>query len=212
MGSEEDRIAELFGRIGEKYEIAERRLKNYEDTTGQGLVVASLNELRYVGNHLLIAINNCENDTDKKIEQLQKAERHCQRATYDVCASAMSEYFLKLERFRSFYVGKHYKHVIAAMPDYDSYLDHFRSAQKIVEDVKLNDEKELYYETLDELLVPIKEWVDKLYEVYIPRIDQLVTQEEERERIEGSRHKNMMNVTIIAVVVAVISVLIAFFK
>lgn len=194
----------LIRSITDKYEVAEIRLKNFEDTTGQGIVVASLNELRYVGNHVLRALQF--DDEEQQLEQLRRAERHCQRATYDVCAAAMSELFFKFQRFQEYYVASEYhKHVIAVIPDYNQHLEKYRDAQKIIKEVGLNGGKEEYYEQLDQLLPPIREYVDIIYEEYIPRIQVLIDIENSKGKKEKKQYLVMLGVTVVSVIVALIA-------
>ena len=197
-------IAEHQMRVAEQFEVAEKRLKNFEDTHGEGLVVPSLNELRYAGNHLLNSLVRCDGDIEKQKDQLRLAEKHCLRASYDASAALLSYLFYSHIRFRDKYVANHFHHVIAVIPNYTDYVDNFKKAQKIVQDVKLNDGKEEYYKSLEELLTPINEWIDTLHNEYIPQIDALI-RPEEREIARSNKQFNiMLGVTIVAVVIAAI--------
>lgn len=200
-------VAKHYKKVFDSFAIAETRLKHYEDAYGKGLVVASLNEIRYAANHTLQATQAL--DTDEKLDQLNKAERHCKRAAYDACASAMTEQFLLMQRFRDYYCAEHFHHVNAVIPDYNEHLVHFRDARSIIQNVRLNDGKEEYYEQLDERLVPIKGWVDLLYDEYIPQVKLLIEAENTKKIISDKRHKHMVWLSSASVIVAVVAIIVA---
>lgn len=68
-----------FDVLCESFREAEERVKQIEWRAG--LDIPSINELRYVGFHLIKAVQS--NDATEQDEQLRRAFRHCRRAEYD---------------------------------------------------------------------------------------------------------------------------------
>lgn len=204
-------VTDALERVSDQFEVAEKRIKKYEELYGQGLVVASLNELRYSCNHTLNALTRAES-VPQALDELKKAERHCQRASYDVCAATFSDLLFRLERFRSYYIATHYKHVKDVVTDLDEHTKYYREAKKIVEEVELNDKKAEFYEKLEPLIKPIEKWVNYLYEEYIPRIELLIEEDERKLAIAKKRHDRMLWITAVSMIVTVVAVVVAIMK
>ncbi len=82
---------------------AEQLIKLSEQTS-DGVVIPSINELRYFGYHLLQAILD-EHDSEQINEQLKKAESHAKRAIYDASESIVLYHLIKAESFQNKFFG-----------------------------------------------------------------------------------------------------------
>jgi len=74
--------ADEFAEVSELFRLAEDKLKLIERIENEGLVVPSVNELRYAGYHLLHAISAADNQSLRS-DEIKKAKNHCQRSIYD---------------------------------------------------------------------------------------------------------------------------------
>ena len=95
---------------------------------GSGADIASVNELRYAGNHLLQALT--ASDQGSVDDQLQRALRHCERALYDAYDGAV---YYRLTQFKLF--RKDYRKVVISdtIPDYITLVKTMNRAKATLE-------------------------------------------------------------------------------
>lgn len=70
-----------FESVDELFSLAEDKLKLVERLENEGLLLPSINELRYAGFHLLKAINI--EDDEQRRDEIRKAQNHCERSIFD---------------------------------------------------------------------------------------------------------------------------------
>lgn len=83
-------------KIGELFPRAERLIKHVEQIN-DGVSIPGINQLRYVGSHMLKA-QTARNDDEKAVE-LAKAMNHCERAIYDAAECGILYYLAQLQIF-----------------------------------------------------------------------------------------------------------------
>ena len=86
-----DEYRDRVRQICDLYNTAEIDLKNVGRVKNM-LIIAGVNQLRYAGQHLVRALT--ADDAVEISDNLDAAERHCQRAIYDINGSAV-RYFLQ---------------------------------------------------------------------------------------------------------------------
>jgi hypothetical protein len=93
-----------FEHLYKAFEKAKDRIKKitYDiygpDNTEQTLAAPALNELRYVGFHIIRAISKF--DRKEQEEELRRAIRHCERASYDIIEIGIAYQLGLFEGFR----------------------------------------------------------------------------------------------------------------
>lgn len=118
-------LATLFKR-------AEDRVKNAEHID-EGIIIPSINELRYFGYHILIAMQN-ETNKSEVIIQLNKAESHAKRAIYDASEAIVIFYIEKALKFKSNFGSS--PHITSVIPNYIELLKKLQSAQTKIKDLR----------------------------------------------------------------------------
>ena len=86
--------------IRDLYNEAEADLKTVGSIRNE-LCIASVNQLRYAGQHLVRAL--AADDDDTVVSDLDAAKRHAQRAVYDVNDAAIQHYLYEIDHFRKQY-------------------------------------------------------------------------------------------------------------
>ena len=72
---------ERINALSSLFQRAEKSVKKAEHID-DGIIIPSINELRYFGYHILIAMQN-ENNREEVLSEFKKAEGHAKRAIYD---------------------------------------------------------------------------------------------------------------------------------
>ena len=109
------------------YADAEASIKRYE-RIGLDNLVSAVNELRYAGQHVLMA-ETAESD-DERSKHLVRAERHCERARYDAKESTIVALLEGLATIRS--MGFTDSELAAVMPEWTKMLNAACSAQTFI--------------------------------------------------------------------------------
>ena len=95
------------------------------------LVVASVNQLRYAGQHLVRAL--AAEDDAVVASELDSSKRHAQRAIYDVNDVAIQFYMYEIERFRT----QHPVNLNAVVSDYAEIIESVDRALQHIKEVDL---------------------------------------------------------------------------
>ncbi len=125
--------------IQDLYSIAEKSIKRIE--IYEGLAFPPVNELRYVGQHLLVALNS--SDADEIKNNVHEANDHCRRSIYD--AKEIGILYL-LRRIMAFQERNKFISITEIFPEYISMMQRVSEIQKFVLDVnrkKLFDDENL---------------------------------------------------------------------
>lgn len=101
-----------FVELRDKFEQAEKLTKEVEEFNDE-VVIPAINELRYAGYHLSIALVD---DLDDPVGEIVKATNHCRRATYDAASAGISAAILFVETFVDEFSGVVISEVITDWP------------------------------------------------------------------------------------------------
>lgn len=110
-------------RIRDLYNEAEVDLKSYGRVNNR-LFVPGVNQLRYAGQHLVRALGATDEEAAKS--NLDAAERHAQRALYDINDAAIQYHLAGISRIRT----KYFVNLNAIVPKYQEVVDTVRNARK----------------------------------------------------------------------------------
>ena len=127
-------------RIRDLYNEAEVDLKSYGRENNR-LFVPGVNQLRYAGQHLVRALGATDEQAARS--NLDAAERHAQRALYDINDAAIQYHLAGITRIRTQY----FVNLNAIVPNYQEVVDAVSSARKNLERVsnEHKDNREQFY-------------------------------------------------------------------
>jgi hypothetical protein len=170
-----------FNKICDSFRSAEDRIKEIEWRAG--LDIPSVNELRYVGFHLIHAIQS--SDIKEQDEQLRRAFRHCRRAEYDAVElgilsslEAVAEF---QESYRSLAVIDHVKDYIGIL----KFCEKIKQRQGLSAESEYRDE---YYESVQKDYLVLIDHVALLKGV-MPELDKKAAELKDKaiDREKGNR-------------------------
>jgi len=110
-------LEERLEEVKELYALAKNQIKQLE-AMGEGISIPAINELRYVGEHILHA-STADNENEKSL-QLDKAEARCWRAISDGAELGSIFALEKLKGYQEEYKGLS---VTEYIPEYTEILD-----------------------------------------------------------------------------------------
>jgi N-methylhydantoinase A/oxoprolinase/acetone carboxylase beta subunit len=144
-----DANAELILELNDAFEEAEKLLKEVENS-GETFYASVTNELRYAGRHHLNAVTSKSKQTD----ELQKAIKHCHRATYDASDALVIYHLEYISRFEIDYEKIS---LLDSIPYWKDYLLKAEEAQNfIVSNVNHQEEQHKNSEKCLELSIDLK--------------------------------------------------------
>ncbi|MGN0846596.1 MAG: hypothetical protein ACI4RA_04335, partial [Kiritimatiellia bacterium] len=114
--------------LRKRFSEAEEAIKRYE-RIGLDNLVSAVNELRYAGDHLLVA--DTTEDADVRETALLRAERHCIRARYDAIESTIITLLEQIAAVRQ--SGLSSEELSTVLPDWKECLLKAVAAQKAIE-------------------------------------------------------------------------------
>jgi len=85
-----------YTRVRELFALAEKRIKLVEQLDTE-IVIPAINQLRYVGQHVLASLFL---DGDEHNKHIQEAEIHASRAAYDALEAGTLELLLEFKQFK----------------------------------------------------------------------------------------------------------------
>lgn len=177
----------LHAQIAELFKQAEQKIKLVENYC-EGVTFPAVNQLRYVGFHLLRAYQTPDNE--KKEEDFRKALNHCQRANYDAIEPGI---IYLLEKFKIFIEDYKDETITDVLPEYINYREQARTIKEVMASVahdsiddRFNHENNRAYEHKE-----FVEHFDQLREIYGKL-------EFAREELNKKRKKDRRNIFYLA--------------
>ena len=174
-----DSISEVF----ECFKNTEKIIKKFEKTHGE-LPIPSVNELRYVGYHFLMATTETSDVSIR--ENIEKALNHCKRAKFDTYEASSMILLEELKIFNESY-GKIVE-TQSVITDYVGKLSKIEEIKNSLEEIVSGDyeSREVYYQEIkpkhEDLKMILKEF--KLSE---PQIDILVEENNSTKKTASRR-------------------------
>jgi hypothetical protein len=179
------------------FKAAEKRLKTIErEDVRDGLDIPSVNELRYVSFHILASLET--DDVGVQQEQIKRAIRHCQRASYDAVELRVLQLLEDVQQFRDDYRLVPVSNVLLG------YVEMMAKTQEINQFIAdASDEtKPEYYEICEQKLEDLKIIVVKL-DASREELNKLVNK-------EGTELKKWLLMSITAIIAAISSIYVIF--
>lgn len=169
-------------KVFECFKDTEKIIKKFEKSHHQ-LPIPSINELRYVGYHFLMATSETSDVSIR--ENIEKALNHCKRAKFDTFEASSMIFLEDLKIFNESY-GK----VVETQTVITNYVDKLSEINEIknsIEDIITSDyeSRENYYKEIQPLHDKLK-IILELFKLAEPKIDILV-EDNNQIKIRDSR-------------------------
>lgn len=189
------RVAEILSL----FQKAEERLKKAEHQCN-GLHIPSLNELRYVGHHLLNGLNAV---VPSEIEyEFQEAESHCKRAIFDAVEIRLIDHLQRIERFEYDFREIEIVHIVT---DYLALRGKYLAVKKTLREVDQTCREE-YLEKCEEHLAHLESFTEAI-DLAKPELQKAIARERKDSRTV------LINITIglLGLSIAIAGVAIAYY-
>ena len=142
-----------FQALLNDFKEAENYIKISEISVGE-LDIPSINELRYFGYHLTKALSDSSISVEKQREEIYKAKRHCNRASYDAIELGLLNCFEIIADFHCDYGSKIF--IQEVIPNYIDKMTRVEEIKNIIaqgERIERGD----YYKNCEQYLIELNE-------------------------------------------------------
>ncbi len=148
LAKEEDELKVLL----DLFEQAEAKIKNVEQATSEGVLIPSINQLRYAGHHIVQSL--LSNDTKALQAEQAKAINHVKRAIYDIDEALLIYYIDSAVDFKEKYNDSGFTtEIIADYPEKLVMLDEANtSIQQLRKDNNNYQNRQQFYRQLSPYL------------------------------------------------------------
>ncbi len=183
------------------FEQAETKIKNAELITSEGVLIPSINELRYVGHHI---VRSLLSDDAKEIQaERVRAINHVKRAIYDIDESLLIYYIESAVNFKEKYNDSGFTtEVVTDYPEKLAMLDEAnKSIQQLREDNNNYQDREQFYQKLNPYLDKLSKIV-AIFEQSAPLIANKQQDKGNQDRKSKRRFIIMALIGIIGIIVA----------
>ncbi len=186
-------------KIVELFDQAEAKVKEVEQLSNQ-LSIPSINQLRYVGYHLVRSI--CADDTTAEFSiQIEKAERHCKRAIYDAVEIGIIYLFEKIKNFQDDY-SKH-SEVVTVLNNYIELCQKTEDAKEFITKIRdgHNESRDQYYAECQPVYSTLKE-ITQTLELARPTINLLIEKNQQSDKTSTRRFIVFVLLSLAAILIA----------
>jgi hypothetical protein len=183
------------------FKQAETKIKNAELITSEGVLIPSINELRYVGHHI---VRSLLSDDAKEIQaERVRAINHVKRAIYDIDESLLIYYIESAVNFKEKYNDSGFTtEVVTDYPEKLAMLDEAnKSIQQLREDNNNYRDREQFYQKLNPYLDKLSKIV-AIFEQSAPLIANKQQDKGNQDRKSKRRFFIMALIGIIGIIVA----------
>ena len=189
-------LSKLFVRAEQLIKLSEQ--------TSDGVVIPSINELRYFGYHLLQAILD-DHDPVQISEQLKKAESHAKRAIYDASESIVLYHLMKAEYFQKIFSESVF--VIDVLPSYIQLQQELQKAKDQIDELRKNEgvykNREMFYENCLPYMDILKD-ITQQFELAKPVIRKKDDDKYKSDLKSARQHQLMIGFTVLGIVLSVV--------
>lgn len=181
------------------FKQAENKIKNLEEISSQGVLIPSINQLRYAGYHIVRAVNNKETST----EELSSVIRHIKRAIYDADEAIVIFYLESIKEFKENYLTNSF--TTSVLPNYIEILANTEQANQ---EIQLNKEnnynsREEYYKGCEPHIQKLAKYVLQLNQA-IPVIAVKTQEREEQKKQEDRKFITNIGFSVLAILITVV--------
>ena len=144
------------------FEQAETKIKNAELITSEGVLIPSINELRYVGHHI---VRSLLSDDAKEIQaERVRAINHVKRAIYDIDESLLIYYIESAVNFKEKYNDSGF--TTEVVTDYPEKLAMLDEANKSIQQLRKDNNNYRYRARFYQKLNPYLDKLSKIVAIF----------------------------------------------
>ncbi|VVH59088.1 hypothetical protein BSPCLSOX_1885 [uncultured Gammaproteobacteria bacterium] len=190
------------------FEQAETKIKNAELITSEGVLIPSINELRYVGHHI---VRSLLSDDAKEIQaERVRAINHVKRAIYDIDESLLIYYIESAVNFKEKYNDSGFTtEVVTDYPEKLAMLDEAnKSIQQLREDNNNYQDREQFYQKLNPYLDKLSEIV-AIFEQSAPLIANKQQDKDNKQQDKDNQDRKSKRRFIIMAFIGIIGIIVA---
>ena len=170
------------------FEQAETKIKNVEQITSEGVLIPSINQLRYAGHHIVRSL--LSDDAKEPQAERVKAINHVKRAIYDIDESLLIYYIESAVGFKEKYNDSGF--VTGVVTDYPEKLATLDEANKSIQQLRENNnnyqDREQFYQKLSPCLIKLSQIV-VIFEQSAP----LIAKKQQDKDDQDLKNKNRFN-------------------
>ncbi|CAC9651687.1 hypothetical protein [uncultured Gammaproteobacteria bacterium] len=190
------------------FEQAETKIKNAELITSEGVLIPSINELRYVGHHI---VRSLLSDDAKEIQaERVRAINHVKRAIYDIDESLLIYYIESAVNFKEKYNDSGFTtEVVTDYPEKLAMLDEAnKSIQQLREDNNNYQDREQFYQKLNPYLDKLSKIV-AIFEQSAPLIANKQQDKDNKQQDKDNQDRKSKRRFIIMASIGIIGIIVA---
>ncbi|SHN91258.1 hypothetical protein [bacterium endosymbiont of Bathymodiolus sp. 5 South] len=190
------------------FEQAETKIKNAELITSEGVLIPSINELRYVGHHI---VRSLLSDDAKEIQaERVRAINHVKRAIYDIDESLLIYYIESAVNFKEKYNDSGFTtEVVTDYPEKLAMLDEAnKSIQQLREDNNNYRDREQFYQKLNPYLDKLSKIV-AIFEQSAPLIANKQQDKDNKQQDKDNQDRKSKRRFIIMALIGIIGIIVA---
>ena len=152
-----------YDELRAAYQEAENAIHDLGIDSGEGVELNAVNELRYAGNHVLRSIvAHQDGNPEQCEEEMQRAQRHCERALYDAYDAAV---FFRVAQFEKFRDDYRTVPITAVIPQYPEIRLKVRQARDLLRKARSDaNSRGAFYREVKSIHVSLAESIDLLEE------------------------------------------------
>ncbi|CAB5499157.1 hypothetical protein [Bathymodiolus thermophilus thioautotrophic gill symbiont] len=178
------------------FEQAEVKIKNVEQITSEGVLIPSINQLRYAGHHIVRSL--LSDDKEELQAERSSAINHVKRAIYDIDEALLIYYIDSAVNFKEKYNDSGFTtEIIDNYPEKLVRLDEANtSIQQLRKDDNNYQDRQQFYQQLDPYLKKLSEIV-AIFEQSAP----LIANKEQKKCNQDLKSKRRFIVKIVVTIV-----------
>lgn len=188
----------LFGQ-------AEVKIKQVEQTTGEGVLLPSINQLRYAGYHIVKSL--LADDEKKNQAEIDRATNHAKRAIYDIDEALLIDCLDRAKIFKEKYGDSVF--ITDIIANYPEQLIELDKANQGIQNLRKNAENYKNRHTLYQQLEPHLETLSKIIAIFEQSAHLIAKKEEDKKSREITNTRRFQLTIIVALFIGIIGIYIS---
>lgn len=188
----------LFGQ-------AEVKIKQVEQTTGEGVLLPSINQLRYAGYHIVKSL--LADDEQKNQAEIDRATNHAKRAIYDIDEALLIDCLDRAKIFKEKYGDSVF--ITDIIANYPEQLIELDKANQGIQNLRKNAENYKNRHTLYQQLEPHLETLSKIIAIFEQSAHLIAKKEEDKKSREITNTRRFQLTIIVALFIGIIGIYIS---
>ncbi len=185
------------------FETSEAKIKTTETITGEGLVVPSINELRYAGHHIVRGL--LQDDPTLLEQEIKRATDHVKRSIYDTDEVLLLYYLSQAIEFKKLYGNNGF--TTEVIPDYVKHLVDLDAANQNIQTLRNDKTKYQTREAFYTQCEPHIQQLDKVISIFEQAAPMLAQKQQEKEKDDQKNSRRFwtgITVSVAAILIAIV--------